>query len=175
MANTFELIASYTVSGYSTATVNFNSITNAYTDLILIFSTRTDNAATTNNTRFSLAGSSSGYDTIKLTGNSATAASSTFYNNDYSDSIYSVGDNATASTFGSGTIYFPNYKGSTQKSYSIDSVTENNLGTAGAVITGLTAGKLADTVAISSISIFPSSSGNFFPNSTFYLYGVKNA
>jgi hypothetical protein len=75
----------------------------------------------------------------------------------------------TASSFSSGEIYIPNYAGSTNKSYSIDSVTEQN---ATGALAELIAGLWSQTAAITQITL---SSSNFQQYSTAYLYGVSNA
>lgn len=177
MANTMTLIASVTVGGSGSSNIYFSSIPNTYTDLLLVFSLRTNNAANTNNSRIGFNSSGSGFSSKFILGNSSTASSgngiSTAY---YTDSIFSNGDNATGGAYNSGQIYIPNYKStSQQKSFSIDSVTENNSGSAGAVATSMAAGLFSDTSAINYIEIFPSSSGSFNPNSTVYLYGIKNS
>jgi hypothetical protein len=85
----------------------------------------------------------------------------------------SDGSGNTANTFSSVSVYFPNYAGSANKSYSIDSLTENNA--AGATAT-LQAGLWSNTAAINSMSFAAGNgSGTFAQYTTAYLYGVKNA
>jgi hypothetical protein len=67
-------------------------------------------------------------------------------------------------------IYIPNYAGSSNKSVSIDSVTENN---ATGAYSGLTAALFASTAAITSFGI--STGSNFVQYSTATLYGIKNS
>jgi hypothetical protein len=57
------------------------------------------------------------------------------------------------------------------KSFSTDSVSENNTTTAYAT---LGAGLWSDTSSLTSIKLIPSS-GDFAINSTFYLYGISNS
>jgi hypothetical protein len=79
----------------------------------------------------------------------------------------------TASTFSSHEIYVPNYASTTltAKSYSVDSVTENNATTAYA---NLIAGLITTGASgISSITFTQSGAGNFVQHSTFSLYGVS--
>jgi hypothetical protein len=76
-----------------------------------------------------------------------------------------VGDGATASTFSNDAIYIPNYSGSTNKSVSIDTVTENN---ATAAHQTITASVWANTAAITSIKIV--TGANFAQYSTASLY-----
>jgi hypothetical protein len=78
-------------------------------------------------------------------------------------------DNAvTANTFGNIQIYFPNYAGSTNKSYSVDSVTENNETVAYQTIL---AGLWSNTAAITTAT-FTAESGNFAIGSTISLYKI---
>jgi hypothetical protein len=101
-----------------------------------------------------------------LTGNGSTASSGTV------NRFYVEGDTFTANTFGNVDIYLPNYASSNYKSWSLDTVTENNATTA---YMGLNAGLWSDTTAISSL-VFSLTYGTLFlQHSTAYLYGVKNA
>jgi hypothetical protein len=79
-----------------------------------------------------------------------------------------TGSSATASTFGSGLIYIPNYAGSTNKSYLTDWVTENN---ATAAYAGFTAGLLSNTAAITDVTL----TGSFVQYSTATLYGISKS
>ena len=75
---------------------------------------------------------------------------------------------ATASTFGNTEIYIPNYSGSTNKSFSIDSVSENNATAAEAVFY---AGLWSNTAAINEVTII-AANGSLAAGSTFSLYGI---
>jgi hypothetical protein len=75
----------------------------------------------------------------------------------------------TASTFSNIEIYIPNYAGSTNKSFSIDAVGENN---ATAAYAGLVAGLWSTSSAITAISI--ASTTLFAEFSTATLYGISN-
>ena len=79
------------------------------------------------------------------------------------------GTGYTASTFGNAELYIPNYTSSNNKSFSADSVTENN---ATAAYSQLIAGLWSNVTAITSLSLAPSS-GTFVQHSTATLYGVK--
>jgi hypothetical protein len=81
------------------------------------------------------------------------------------------GNGATASTFGNGEVYIPNYAGSTNKSMSADGVSENN-GTE--AYTDLIANLWSNTSAITSILLYPDS-GTWQQYSTATLYGIKNS
>ena len=73
----------------------------------------------------------------------------------------------TANTFGNSVIYIANYAGSTYKSFSKDSITENN---ATAADQGVGAGLWSNTAAITSLSLTVTS--NMVAGSTFSLYGI---
>jgi hypothetical protein len=78
----------------------------------------------------------------------------------------------TANTFGSFEFYIPNYAGSNNKSLSSDAVQENN---ASAAYASLTAWLMANTAAITSLTLTTTATFSFAQYSTFYLYGIKNS
>jgi hypothetical protein len=170
MPNNYILLETIALT-QSAASVTFDNLpTSGYTDLKVVASVRGDLAAEYINNRVSFNGSTSGY-TSKLLyglGTGSGASTNNAVTNAIDYSCYSTGTTATANTFSNVEIYIPNYRGSTNKSVSIDAVTENN---ATAVVTGLTAGLWSNTSAITSIAI-TASSGNFVANSTFSLYGI---
>jgi hypothetical protein len=167
MANTYTLIASSTVGSGGAASIDFTSIPSTYTDLVLKISTR--NAGTNiQNLLMKLNTATTNFTYRYVEGNGASASSGS----GTTGAIGGVdGSNATANTFNSLDIYFPNYAGSTNKSFSVDAVTENNGTTAYA---DLNAFLWSNTAAINAISIYAASS-NLVQYSTAYLYGVKNA
>jgi hypothetical protein len=148
----------------SAASVTFDNIPQTgYTDLKIVVSGRTDN--TSPNILFSINGSTSTFTSIALYGDGASAASTSAVPRVVS---YASMSTDTANTFGNTEIYIPNYTGSTNKSYSVDTVSENNATTA---YTGLFAGLWSTTSAITYLTFTPST-GNFVANSTFSLYGT---
>jgi len=164
MANTYTLIASSTVGSGGAANIEFTSIPGTYTDLCLKMSIRTDKATLGDVWLLKLNTSSADFTARWIEGNGASASSG-------SSVLYGalVGSSATASTFNNTEIYFPNYAGSTNKSFSVDSVTENNATTAYA---DLAAGLWSQTAAITGINI-SITSNNLVQYSTAYLYGIK--
>jgi hypothetical protein len=168
MANTYIKIGStVTVGVGGAASISFSSIPSTYTDLIVKVSARTDYSAGTVQLLLSLNGSAASFSSRYLLGNGAAASSGTLaqYVGQTEPSTY------TSSTFSSHDIFIPNYAGSTNKSYSSDSATENNATTSYA---DLIAGLWSNTAAITSISL-GLSSGNFVQYSTASLYGIKNS
>ena len=154
----------------SAASVTFSNIPQTgYTDLKVVMSARTDtndgssgqwgyvnfNGASTNNSTRILYGTGSG--TGSFTGSSPTPYGA-----------YVEPSNFTSSTFSNSEVYIPNYTSSNNKSYSIDSVTENN---ATGAYSNLTAGLWSSSAAITSVVISPAA-GNFVQYSTFSLYGL---
>jgi hypothetical protein len=172
MANTFELIASYTVGAGGTSSINFTSIPSTYTDLMLVFSGRMDNnpfSIAWTDSLLTFNGSSASFTDKLLYGDGSVATSQSAT----ATVVRIPSSGATALTFGNVQIYIPNYAGSTNKSFSMDYVTENN---ATQSRTEFHAGLWTNTAAINQITLTAQASGNFSQYSTAYLYGVnKNA
>lgn len=162
-----ELIETKTVGSGGLADITFNTIPATYTDLLIKYSARSSTA------NFGLY--------ITINASSPHAITSRFLEGDGSTaSSYSPTDNIsgyinrstqTASTFNNGELYFPNYLSSNNKSFSSDSVNENN-GTS--AFSALAALLWSNTAAITSIKLAAPSSAVFEQHSTFYLYGISN-
>jgi hypothetical protein len=165
MPVTYRKIATVTVTTATQAAIEFTSIPATYTDLLIYASLRGSDSGVTTNANLYINGVNTNQAQIKLTGNGSTAASST----DSNILPIATGSTATASTFSSIQIYIPNYAGATNKSFSIDHVTENNATTADA---RLNAGLWSQTTAITSLSFDPGA-GNLAQYSTATLYGIK--
>ena len=168
MANTFELISSVNVGLLGATDIAFSSIPATYTDLCLVVSARTSSISVQGFLTAAFNGSTANFSIRGLYGFGSGTGSFTTPSNFVGEV---VGDTATASTFSNMSIYIPNYAGSVNKSYSVDSVAENN---ATFAQMGLTAGLWSQTAAITSITLTPNA-GNFKQYTTAYLYGVKNA
>jgi hypothetical protein len=167
MANTMTLISSVTVGAGGAASIDFTSIPATYTDLCIKASFRSDYSGQGIALRINPNSSGANMTAKVLLGSGSSASS-------FSDTIAyasSVADTSTANTFGNVEWYIPNYAGSTNKSISVDFVTETN---ASAAIMGLSAGLWSITTAISSLSLL-TTAGNLKQYSTAYLYGIKNA
>lgn len=177
MANTYELISSSTVGAGGASSIDFTSIPNTYTDLVLQFSLRDAYASQSDIGKVTFNGSSSAiYTGVNLRGDGSGNASSILRSNQTYFFLGEAGTidgaNSTANTFSNGSIYIPNYAGSSNKTVSVETVTETN---ATAAVICLWAGLWASTAAITSIKIESYSASNFVQYSTAYLYGVKNA
>lgn len=163
MANTYVAIATVTVGSGGAASIAFSSIPSTYTDLAVKLSVRGTGLY---NVLMSLNSSSSSFSYRLLEGDGSTAAS-------YNNTTGRIGNTVTttASTFSNIEVYIPNYAGSTNKSYSVDAVSEANATTAYA---DLTAGLWSNTSAITGVS-FAMGTGDFVQYSTATLYGIKNS
>ena len=166
MANpTMTLIGSpITVGSGGASSVTFSSIPATYTDLKIVCSTRTATAAVGDAVYLALGGTLTAK---RLYGTGSAVGSDADYYG-----AWNSGASSTASTFGNTEFYIPNYAGSTAKSFSSDSVSENNATTAYA---SLIAYLSTSTSAISSITLGAESGSNFVQYSTFYLYGISNS
>ena len=171
MANTYTLIQSVTVGSGGTTAIQFSSIPQTYTDLQVVLSLRDTTSAVSVISQFTVNAISSGYSFTRLRGDGSTVDS-------YAESaqgainLYntSVGASATASVFSNYQIYIPNYSGATNKSFSIDSVTENNATNAFQV---LFAGLLSNTAAITSLTFTANTLYSQYSSAS--LYGIKNS
>jgi hypothetical protein len=176
MANTYTLISSVTVGSGGASEITFSSIPNTYTDLLVKLSGRlsqTGGAYDGFNIKFNNTTSNWSSRTLSGNGSSASSGSET---GTYGSRFLGINiDGSTASTFGNLEVYIPNYAGSSYKSVSSDSVTENN--DTGAFIR-LGAGLWSDTSAITSLTLYNQDytpSNAFAQYSTAYLYGISNA
>ena len=175
MATTCKLIAKSTL-GADAASVTLGSggtIPQTYTDLLLIMSVRsTKTGANWGNIALTFNASGSGYKRRLLYGNGSSATSTSNTSASNLSYHYATAASAPADTFGSIEIYIPNYAGSTYKSTSSTSVTENN---ATAAFIAADAGLWENTAAITSIEIDEDDSNNLKSGSSFFLYGITKA
>ena len=169
MANTYEAIATVEVGSGGAANIEFTSIPATYTDLCLVSSVRTSRGAYHESLTMTFNGASTNRTNRRLYGDGATR-------NSTSDTLMygsqASGSTATASTFGSSTIYIPNYTSSNNKSSSEEGVSENNATNAFAE---LNANLWSSTAAINQITLTPENGGTIQQYSTATLYGIKNS
>ena len=170
MAVTYKKIASVTVTGSTAATIEFTSIDQNFTDLVLLISARSNRATAEDGLGLKLNAITSGYTYRNLTADgSSVASANTNFEQTWASRIPAA--NATASTFSSNIAYFPNYAGSTAKSYFVDGVTENNGNTAYMVMEAISN---TSTAAITSITL-SSLNASLVQYSTATLYGISNS
>lgn len=165
---TFKLIAKVTVGAGGQAAIDFNSIPSTFSNLVLKGSTRSARTNTVSEIFIKLNGSATGFTSRILYGTGVAAGSFT----GTVTSGVSDGNSSTSNTFGSYELLIPNYTGSSNKSFSGDSTSENN---ATQSYSYLTAGLWSNSAAITSISLTDESGANFLQNSTVYLYGISNS
>ena len=170
MANTMKALQTVTVGAGGATSISFTSIPQTYTDLVVKMSIRGTEAGVANQQYLSINGSTTDANfaakLLESSGSTAYSANVTHWSGNDTNA------GATASTFSNIEIYFPNYgSSSNKKSYSVDSVTENNATTAYASMAG---GLYSQTAPITSIGFSPVS-GNYVQYTTATLYGVFNA
>jgi hypothetical protein len=174
MPNTFELIASSTVGSGGAASIDFTSIAASWTDLFLVHSCRVNDTGNADMVVQFNGDTGANYSFRRLNSSGIGVTSDAGSSNAlFGLAGLANGTSSTASTFGNTTVYIPNYKASTTKSISYDSVVEINSATGNNLALG--AAIWTDTAAITSIKLRAFSGNNFLQHSTAYLYGVKNA
>jgi hypothetical protein len=167
MANTYSLIASSTVGAGGTSSISFSSIPQTYTDLLIKFSGR--ESTTEQNVVLTFNGSSSSFTSKLLYGNGSTAASVSYTDSRALNSNYST---AVSNAFSNGELYIPSYTSSNNKTWSSDTVQEDNI--SNPVYAFMYTGLWANTAAITSITLTADAAA-FVQYTTAYLYGIKNS
>lgn len=163
--NTFVQIgATVTVGSGGTANITFTSIPATYTDLVLKVSSRS-NRSDVNDAFFCyLNGNTANITAKRLYGNSSSGSS------DSGSSVLNDANTATASIFANSEIYIPDYASANRKSFSVDTVTENNSSTNAFVsIVGVL---WANTAAVTSLTLTNETGTLFMQYSTASLYGI---
>lgn len=154
------------------STITFSSIPQGYTDLMLVFSLRSDNA-------------SYAFDDIglRINGDSTSNYVNRFFRNrdggtgsgsgaGTSITLYGApSQGATPSMFGNGTAYIPSYTSSDVKNVSADGYSEN--ASTSAIQNGFVAAVWNGTAPVTSLTIVSLNGWNFLQNSSATLYGIK--
>jgi hypothetical protein len=175
MATTYNLISSVTVGSGGAANIEFTSIPQTYTDLAILCSIRTDRSDYQESLQLRFNGSTSNYTTVGISNDgSSVVTSSTTGETGMLIGIL-PGSSSTSNTFGNGLIYIPNYTGSSNKSVSVETVSESNNAITVGTFLRFWAGLWSDSSAITSIRLYSRNSYNFVQYSTAYLYGISNA
>ena len=179
MATYIQIGSTVTVGAGGAASIDFTSIPSTYTDLLLKMSLRSSNAdgyTGSATLRFN-ANSGANYSFRTLFAATASPASG---NGSAGTSVTiggTVGSSLTASTFNNAELYIPNYAGSNNKSFSVDTVSENNASTDYTYQLLFEAGLWSQTTAINQITIYSGTVGstNFLQYSTASLYGISKS
>jgi hypothetical protein len=166
MPNTYVAIATVTVGAGGASTIEFTSIPQTYTDLLVKISARGNPSYVNSSFFIEPNGLTTSKTARRLYGNGSSASTDT---NEY---IEGNGSISTALVFANLEIYIPNYTSSNYKSISIDNVTENNATLAYTFFISIL---WSNTSAITSLTFNPYSTDIFNQYSTATLYGIKNS
>lgn len=166
MAVTHKLIETVTVGSGGAASIDLTSIPQTYTDLLVVFSMRSTTTVDFVNLYFN--STTTGFTYRRLTGDGSGTTSNT---GTYAVVATQVSSSYTASVFANTSLYIPNYAGSTNKSWSLDTVLENN---ATATQMNLISGLWSNTAAITAIKV-EAPAGSIAQYSSASLYGIKNS
>ena len=172
MPTTCKLIAK-NVLGSNTATVTFSSIPGTFTDLWIVISARSSSG--------NMPGGSADFLFMNLNSTNQSSHRYLYGNGSGTGSAtsparglgYLTDPNCTANTFASIEIYVPNYAGTTAKSVSATSVTENNA--TAAAMAAHAALFSSVTSAVTSVDFTTEDAANFVSGSSFFLYGISKA
>lgn len=167
MPTTYTAIATVTVGAGGASSIQFSSIPQTYSDLVIFASLRDNSASNWQNSQVTFNGGS-GFSSRALYEFNNSVASSTYASNIFT---FNNSANSTASTFGNLQIYIPSYASANNKSVSIDAVSEGN---AADQILVLTAGLWSSSSAITQITLTPAGSA-YVQYSTATLYGISNS
>lgn len=162
---TMTLIETKTL-GADAASIEFTSIPQDGTDLLVLASIRSAFADVSNDLRMSINGLTTNRSWRDLVGTGSSVAT-------YSGTTTHVGNfnsnTATSNTFGNGSIYIANYTAAVNKSISFDTVSENN---ATLSIIRMGGSLWSSTAAITSLTFTDSSAANLMTGSTISLYKI---
>jgi hypothetical protein len=160
---TMTLIETKTL-GAAAAAIEFTSIPQDATDLLVLMSFRSVSGAIASGITLKFNGSSASFAARRMFGDGSTA---------YGDANLGLfilnGPTSTSNSFSNVSLYVPNYAGSTNKSFSADGVQETNGTTA---YSGLVAGVWSNTAAITSITLSDEAVVNLAIGSTASLYKI---
>jgi len=162
---TMTLISTTTL-GSNAASIEFTSLPATFTDLFIVYSLRHSNSGN-ETARIDFNGVSTSQTARNLIGWGSGVSSASYTNLLIRDI---PGTDTTSNTFSSTQVYIPNYAGSTNKSVSIDHVTENNA--TNAYFSGIVAGLWSNTAAITSVKILDQDGGSLVAGSTASIYGI---
>lgn len=157
------------VVGTATNTLEFTGIPQSYTDLCILLSVRTSINDNIGYATIRVNNSTSNWTSRWLQGNSSATVSAS---SSSAPDFFGSGNSTTANTFGNGMIYIPNYTAATNKSLSIDFVSENNSGAAFAAMQRIVAALWSDTTAISSFQLIADTGTNLAVNTSVSIYGI---
>ena len=163
---TYNLISTVTVGATSVSTIDFTSIPQTYTDLVLVLSARASTA--TVSTPFYLTVNSlttnRSWNAITTTGAGNSNAGTTDTQQGTINGLAS-----TTSAFGNAMFYIPKYSSVENKAWIVESINETN---ATAISSYVAQQHLTDTTAISSLSL-TFSTNTVVQYTSASLYGIN--
>jgi len=175
MAN-MTLISSVTVGSGGASNIQFTSIPQTYTDLVVRLSCRTN---ATNGyfieqlfMRLNNDSTSGNYSWVELASDGSSAYSGTNTSDDRIYVDFAPCATATSNTFSNTEIYLSNYTVAQHKPVNVNRAAENN---ATQTYQGFVAGLWRSNSSVTSISIIPNQANTLVQYSTAYLYGISNA
>lgn len=168
-----QLIQTVTVGAGGAASIEFGAggtIPQTFTDLVIVTSLR-GSGADAQDSYIQFNGDTAGnYSMRRLYGNGSSPSSDSASGVGTSGRVSRVpGTSYTSNTFSNDTIYIPNYKSTTAKSISVDTVEENNATLSYQMIY---ATLWSGTTAITSIKLQVLGGSNFAQYSSASLYGI---
>lgn len=166
---TMQLIQTTTAGSGGAATIEFTSIPQTATDLLITVSGRSVNAVVPDSLYITVNSSSSGYANQYFTGNGSLSAAGTYGSSGIILNGGLAGGSTTSNTFSNSSIYIANYTSSSAKAFSLEAVIENNA-TEGRL--NIQSGSWSGTTAITSIQIACGGGGNIAQYSTISLYAI---
>jgi hypothetical protein len=167
-----QLVQTITVGAGGAASIQFTSIPQDSTDLLLVISARSMTASLfgLNVFRFNSDSTNSyAYRNLTGTGSSVSSSSNSAFSGMFFDASIPAA-NTTTSTFGSLSLYIPNYTVAQHKRMSFEAVGENLASASRQVIS---AGRWASTNAITSITF--STTENLAQHTIASLYKITKA
>ena len=171
----FTVIDHTELSGNATS-YTVSSISASYDHLYLVASARSDTSVYIDFCQFEFNTDTTGsnYSTTWLDASTTTPTSNRATT--YAHGGFVPDASVLANTFGSTTLWIPNYANTANFKQSIlSSSVENNSTTNNEWITMVAANLWKSTAAINEVKWFPSGGDDFVANSTFDLYGITGA
>lgn len=158
---TMTLVSTVTVGSGGAASIDFTSIPQTGTDLLILFSAQSTNI-NEGRIRFNTEADDSNYSWKYLNGNGSSPYSFGSANN-----YFTTISRSAQGTFSNNTIYIPNYASIGVKTLSVDGVQENN---ATGSYQNILAGKWNGTAAITTVKLLVDGSQNLNQYSSASLY-----
>ena len=168
----YELIETIEVGAGGASSIEFTSIPQDGVDLLLKVSARTDGSNIYDTSgRFSInSDTSSNYERLYLRAILGTTVQTATSTNTFARELPYNGNSATSNTFGNADLFISNYTSTSDKSISLDLVTENNATDGGTIWLG--AYRYPTSSAVTSVELVSVSGRNFMQYSTASLYKI---